>query len=442
MNPELERNLWLEVSLHRLLLIPAIVMAAAALVHATDPTGVGVNKLAMTGFLVTTMVWGSRQAANSVLDEARSRTWDIQRMCALSPWRMTWGKLLGATAMSWYAGLCCLVVFVGSGGGGDVRNGFMVTLLVVAVAVLTHALSLIGALVGLHRGSGLQSRFANLLVVALLVFLLPNVMNLIDPEATLLWFETPMKRLPFAALSAALFAIWAVWGATRAMSMELKIATRPDAWLAFCAFAAVFITGFAGVEPEPSLALLRCLAATLCVTAVVQSYMAAFTYPNDLIQMRRAERAIATGHYRRALEELPLWVVSAGVALAVGLLAATLGAAPELTNRRLDNLGPVALAGALMMLRDLLLLSYFSMTQRRGAPEATALIYIAIVDGLVPALLPQVGLASFVPLFLPPFFSAPLTAIVILSVHCAAALFLALSAYRRLKAGLNGTPGG
>ncbi|MCC6707647.1 MAG: hypothetical protein IT492_08810 [Gammaproteobacteria bacterium] len=440
MNPELERNLWLEVSLHKLLLIPALVFAAAALVHATDPTGIGVNKLAMTGFLVTTMVWGSRQAANSVLEEARSRTWDIQRMCALSPWRMTWGKLLGATAMSWYAGLCCLLVFVGSG-GADLRHGVEVTVLVLAVAVLTHALSLIGALVGLHRGEGLQSRFANLLVVGLLVFLLPNVMNLIDPKATLLWFETPLKRLPFAAVAATLFAAWAVLGATRAMSMELKIATRPDAWLAFCVFAGVFITGFSGVAPEPSLPLLRCLCATLCVTAIVQSYIAGFSYPSDFIQMRRAERAVAAIHYRRALEELPLWSVSAAFALIMGVLTAALGAAPELTNQRLDNLGPVALAGALMMLRDLMLLSYFGMTQRRGTPEGTAIIYIGILDGLLPALLPQIGLSSFVPAFWPPFFSAPLTAIVILSVHCAVVLFLALRAYRRLEAGLNETPG-
>jgi hypothetical protein len=441
-NPELLRNLWLEVTPHKLLLIPAVVFAAAALVHTTDPTGVGLNKLAMTAFLVTTMVWGSRQAANSVLDEARARTWDIQRMCALSPWLMTWGKLLGATAMSWYAGLCCLLVFIGSSSGGDARNGVVVTVLVIAVAILAQGLSLIGALVGLHRGSGLQSRFANLLVVGLLVFLLPNVMNLIDPEATLLWFETPIKRLPFATVSAVMFAAWAVWGATRAMSMELKIATRPDAWLAFTVFAGVYACGFAGIAPEPSLTLLRCLCATLCVTAVIQSYVAAFAYPSDFIQMRRAERAIVARQYRRALQELPLWPVSAAFALALGLLAAMIGAAPELTNQRLDNLGPVALAGTLMMLRDVLLLSYFGMRLRGGRPEATALIYIAIVDGLLPALLPQVGLTSLVPLFLPPFFRAPLVAITILALHCAVVGFLALRAYRGLQARLNETPAG
>lgn len=442
MNPELQRNLWLEVTLHKLLLIPAVIFAAAALVHAVDPTGLGINKLAMTGFLVTTMVWGARQAANSVLEEARARTWDIQRMCALSPWHMTWGKLFGATAMSWYAGLCCLLLFIGSGGSNSVGEGVMVAVLVIAAALLTHALALIGALVGLHRGSGLQSRFANLLVIALLVFMVPNVMNIIDPKASVLWFEMRLQRLPFATITAVLFAAWAVIGATRAMCMELKISTRPDAWLGFSVFAAVFFTGFAGVAAAPSLALARSLCGALCVTAIVQSYIAAFAYPSDPVQLRRAESAFVAGHVRRALEELPLWLLSAALALAVALVATALGTAPELSNQRLDNLGAVSLAATLMMLRDLMLLSYFGMTLRRGAPEATTLIYIGIVDGLIPALLPQVGLDAFVPVFWPPLFTAPMTAIAILSVHCAAVLFLALGAYRRLQAGFSGTPGG
>ncbi len=442
MNPELQRNLWLEVTLHRLVLIPGVIFASATLLHAADPSGTAINKMAMIGFLVATMVWGARQAANSVLEEARTRTWDIQRMCALSPWRMAWGKLLGATTMSWYAGLCCLLLFLGSGGSSSARDGVMMTVMVIAAALLAHALALIGALVGLHRGNGLQSRFANMVVVALLMFMLPNVMNIIDPRGTVVWYEISIQRLPFGTITAVLFAAWAVLGATRAMSMELKIGTRPAAWLVFSVFVTVFAAGFAGVAATPSLALLRCLCATLCLTAIVQSYIAAFAYPSDPVQLRRSERAFAMQRYRRALEELPLWLVSAALALAIALLAATLGSAPEISNQRLNNLGPVSLAAALMMLRDLALLSYVGMKVRRGVPEATTLIYIGMLDGLLPALLPRIGLGSLTPLFWPPFFTAPLTAISVLSLHCAVALFLALHTYRRLQIGLNETGGG
>ena len=116
MNPELQRNLWLEITPHRLVLLPAVILASGALLHALDPSNTIVRSIALFGFIILTMVWGARQAANSVLEEARDRTWDIQRMAALSPWSMTWGKLAGATVMSWYGGLWCLLLFIGVSG--------------------------------------------------------------------------------------------------------------------------------------------------------------------------------------------------------------------------------------------------------------------------------------------------------------------------------------
>jgi pimeloyl-ACP methyl ester carboxylesterase len=56
-------------------------------------------------FGVLTILWGTRLAANSILDEMADKTWDWQRLSILSPWTMTWGKLFGATAFAWYGGL-------------------------------------------------------------------------------------------------------------------------------------------------------------------------------------------------------------------------------------------------------------------------------------------------------------------------------------------------
>ena len=90
MNPELQRNWWLEITPHRLGLMPAVIFASAALVRAFDPTHAMVSSIALVVFMLLTIAWGARLAANSVLEEARDRTWDIQRMAALSPWSMTW----------------------------------------------------------------------------------------------------------------------------------------------------------------------------------------------------------------------------------------------------------------------------------------------------------------------------------------------------------------
>ena len=89
MNPELRRMFWLEVSLQRLWLIPAVILGTALLLRQSGAGPAFVHGLAMFGFVVLTVIWGARQAANAVLDEVREHTWEIQRMSALSPWSMT-----------------------------------------------------------------------------------------------------------------------------------------------------------------------------------------------------------------------------------------------------------------------------------------------------------------------------------------------------------------
>jgi hypothetical protein len=439
-NPELQRNLWLEVTLHRLVLVPVIIIAGAMLLHTLDSDRQALGNAAMVGFLISTVGWGARQAAASVLEEARSHTWDIQRMCALSSWRMTWGKLLGATVIPWYAGLCCLLPFVFSQGAINYHDG-LVVLLGLAVAVLAQATAMIYALLTLHRGGGQQSRTNSVFVVLLLLVVLSNAADLIDAQATLSWYAFDLPRLPFVTVATISFAAWAVLGATRAMSLELKIGTWPGPWLGFTGFVAVFAAGFIGIPPMPSLGLISGLFGALTLTAIVQSYVAAFAYPSDAIQFRRTESALRAQRWARVLEELPLWSISAALALAAAMVVTVLGSAPQFTNQRLDNLGPVSLAVALMMLRDIALLTYFGMISRKGRAEATALVYIGILDGLLPALLDGVGLASLTPLFWPPFFTEPLTAIGIMSVHAAIALGLAVYAYRHMQARLNGTTG-
>lgn len=48
-------------------------------------------------YYVIVVLWGSRNAALGVVGEIRERTWDVQRLSALSAGQMTWGKLFGAT---------------------------------------------------------------------------------------------------------------------------------------------------------------------------------------------------------------------------------------------------------------------------------------------------------------------------------------------------------
>ncbi|MCK5620806.1 MAG: hypothetical protein KAJ11_00850, partial [Alphaproteobacteria bacterium] len=82
MNPEFRRNLLLELTLHRLVAMPLILLllyGAAGLIDYGDT----VSGIAGFVILILLVAWGSRLAADAVLGEVAGRTWDSQRMSAL-----------------------------------------------------------------------------------------------------------------------------------------------------------------------------------------------------------------------------------------------------------------------------------------------------------------------------------------------------------------------
>ena len=92
--------------------------------------------------------------------------------------------------------------------------------------------------------------------------------------------------------------------------------------------------------------------------------------------------------------------------------------------------------------RDLLLLTWMVMSARPGQAESLTLLYLVLLDALLPALLPHLGLHALAPLVRPALFDAPQAAVPILALHCALVGSLGFTTYRRLRGGLSETAGG
>ena len=424
MNPELKRNLWLEVTTHRLILTPAIIFAIAYVARGM------LTYLALLGFVILAVIWGGRQAAHTVLEEARERTWDIQRMSAMGPWAMTWGKLVGATSVAWYGGLICLAIYLGNDSIESLGNRFSEAIIVIFSAIAVQGVAMTAALVGVRLERRVNSRLSNTVLVIVLILLGFNVLDLIKDYDWVRWYADDYHQLSFTLYSTVFFAAWGITGAYRAMCTELQVRTTPWVWLSFAAFVALYVTGFY-IDATTSLPTLGVhIASTGSIVAIVLSYTAAFAAPRDPIDYRRAVRSIQGNAYLRAFEELPLWFSSAALAVVLGVICCIVGSEPHLSNERIDNLGPVALAFAFMMLRDVALLVYFSFHARTGRAAATTLVYIGVLDLLLPALLNLADLSALGSLIMPSVFEAPWFAVAIFAVHAALASTLALRAYR------------
>ncbi len=123
-NPEFRRNLWLELSSYRVIGMPAVLGAIYVLVYVLrlERSHESLETISLVLFSVIIFLWGTRQAAESVVAELRDRTWDSQRMSSIGPWSMTWGKLLGSTIYPWYGGLLCLSAYALLSAGTQLRG--------------------------------------------------------------------------------------------------------------------------------------------------------------------------------------------------------------------------------------------------------------------------------------------------------------------------------
>ncbi len=246
MNPELRRHLWLEFSAHRLIATPVLIALVALLVLALSD-GSALKAIAIAGgygFLVLVMLWGTHNAAESVLEEVRNRTWDTQRMSSIAPWTMTWGKLAGATAFTWYGGAICLALFVFAGVGRLDIAVLKTAGVMLAGSLLLHALALNMGLIGAPRAVSQRTPGGFVFVLLVFTLLFPSIGLVTESKGLVSWWAWRIPHMDFVLVSLVVFAVWATFGAYRSMCGELQSRTLPWALPAFLAFMALYLAGF------------------------------------------------------------------------------------------------------------------------------------------------------------------------------------------------------
>lgn len=413
MNPEFQRNLWLEVSPHRLIAMPAVLLlifvAAALTGDRTVLSGAAQGVVA-----VLLVLWGSRLAADSVLGEVVARTWDGQRMSAIGPWAMTWGKLLGSTIYAWYGALWCVPVFLLSGRAvrdwPDFGQLLVSGLFAQAVALLVSLLMLRTRPGRLSFQVSIAQLFGVLAVTPFQTAAWDNTVAVIE------WGHMAIPRPWFLLGSEVLFLAWAVVGVYRLMRAELQFRCQPWAWLAFVLFAAGYIAGFdvwtRSDVPIDATQAAAARAIAAFAAAVALTYVAAFVEPKSPVRLRKWLCALATGQTVRALETTPAWTVSGAVALILAALAMVLFELTVTAPGATAVATPMVAAVVLFVARDIGLLYYLVLDGGARRGHLGALVYLAVLYGLMPMILTGSGQEGLLPIVVPTLVDPPLLTIV------------------------------
>lgn len=450
-NPEFARNLWLEFTPHRLVAIPAVIGALVFLGVLLFDDGYGeiLGLWAVFGCGALLGLWGARLAAGSIADEAVNRTWDGQRLSALTPWEMTWGKFVGSTAIAWYGGLLCLAVYVSaSAGSSSPRRLATSAASFVAGALLCQGVSFIGALIELRRGRSLsnRSRGAGGMVFALLLFwsLGSSILSPVRPAfETTTWYDTAFPTAQFLLVSIVLFAAWAIAGSWRLMREELQVQAPPLAWLAFTVFFMVYISGFWEGSPKSPAPFLDAGAGRIGVrlvfaylSGIALLYFAAIFEVEDPVVFRRVIARWRAGGAAAALAVLPCWLATAPLVVVVGAAAAVASAAAgPATSGFLGHPAIFVVSCLGFVIRDLALLLAFNLGRNPKRADAAAFFYWVLLYGVFPTILLQLDVRDALWIFYPTGSGA--AAILTPAFQAAAVLTLLRIRWRRTVSGSN-----
>jgi len=418
LNPEFRRNLWLELTLHRLVAMPAVLLLVLALVYAASEHGADSVATAAAVIAAGLLgIWGARCTADSVVDEVRERTWDAQRMSAIGPWAMAWGKLFGAASFAWYGALMALGVLLLAAPRGWAQSPGRVAALIAAAGLLVQAAGCLGGLAAARKGQARKGAVGGLALLMLLLVIGPAVSLVAEAGRELSWWRGRYDLVDFLLGSSVVFAAWAVFGVYRTLATELQVRTTPWAFAAFAVFLGAYLAGF-WVPAGATSALGRnaFLIAGLLV-AIVLTYVQLFSEDTGVIVFRRVQVRLARQEWRRALEELPCWPVGLLLAGLFAVLCLPLLEVPADAPAPLHALARAPGALFLLLVRDSAIFLGFAFSRRPRRVEAAALFYMVLLYGIVPGLLSSAGFEALAHFVLPPVLAFPGKAAFIAAVH-------------------------
>lgn len=460
-NPLLQRHLWTEFSLHKLLIAPAILGAIFALsaltVAATSEKLWGfLANAGLTLFGLIVLAAGTWRAGRTVPDQKTNRTWENIRLSSLSSWQLACGELFGATSYYWYGGVICLLMVVISAivSPAAAKNVGDISVIVFLAAFLTQATALQLSLSG--AGTAEQTRPMSFMACFIFSFIAPvSIRQLIDWNTATMASKIHLSQLPdilhaswyglsvgnasAIILSYILMAIWGLIGLNQTMRRELQMTTPVIVWIGFIVFCLIYFAGFtfnpngtADLRRAPlawplnmimwifnesfsSLAFLQEQSGALLPFAFAFCVSVCFTYfmalwePKDITGLRRFMSAIAQKNWRNISSLYPRWLATAQICTLVGLIF--LAAAFYTSNLNSFALGVGSML--LFLYRDLGIILLLSLQHKSGRRNFTAFAYLFALYVLLPGLLTTAADGSgWIFIFIPGEADSWLTAII------------------------------
>ncbi len=414
-NPEFNRNLWLEFSKHRLIAMPAIIAAILFLASFADDAAGAMAGAAATIFYMLTFLWGGHLAAGAVIDELNDNSWDFQRMSSMTAWQMAWGKLFGSTSYVWYGALIALVAYIFNAPfSTDADNMGHNLLLMVGTGLLCQAVALLSSVESLSKIRTQQKKIRTIghHIFGLIVgwgFLQAGQISSWQKNPTIEWYGDEYGQYGFVIVSLAVFMFWTLLGIYRMMRRELMFRTTPLVWGGFVVFLMMYFAGFVNTPEWVTKSSSFCRNFEDCVEDFADFramlaffigaaclYWAIFSEQKDFVAYRKWFTELRKGNISKVLENTPRWLVSFDLFVLAGIFAIIF--TPKMPEG--VYISSIVATTILFAIRDIGIIHLLNMSPRRKRADLAAVLYLAVLYFLIPAILQAMDM-SYDMLFVP-----------------------------------------
>jgi len=423
-NPEFKKNIWLEISTQRLIMMPLIIVMVV-LLASISPLGNTYNKLtniSYFGLVVILLFWGSKVAYSNIISEYNDRTWDWQRMSILSPKQLTIGKLLGAPIYNWYGAIICLfLVFIF---GVMSEENTVLDLVVSSVSTLLLGISLLSisiifALLKIRDGNGrdkLKSGQIFILLILFTSFYNSNTFNFMFNRLSLSHEKMDTWKIFGENL---FYAVWAIIGLHQVLRKELNYKNKSYLWLLFIITSSlvktlvlmdslhVFIDNYVFVY-----------FVVLSMQAITLFYLLLLIEQNEISSLKILLRKIKEKNYAYINYNAPLWSLTFPFII-IGLIISWILFDKNILNTNSLLIGQIysniqfgvglnsfetfsVILGVLFfILRDFLIMLFLQVNSTKKRIGAAFILYLFLLYVVFPGFTSTIGNTTILQFFAP-----------------------------------------
>lgn len=451
-NPEFQRNLWVEITPQRLILMPLIIGLVVFVVSngKTSPEDtLNIGPISLFMYTIIAFGWGTKAAGEGLLDEHNDKTWDWQRMSSIGPWRMLVGKLFGSTIYQWYGGIICLGIYLTNGmGNGYGERSLTVVFMAILMTILGYCMVMLTSLLQIKK-SPERARIKNgsvfviwlMIAVPILVFAFANQW-LFDSVTIIYWFGMGFSPLSICFFFVLFYTVWSVIGLYRALRSELQYVTSANGWIGFLFSSVVFNAGLMANIPELSFidSVTISLISAFSFYLVVVYYMA-LNEAKDIVLLRQVLKLAMSKNFKKLGEIAPLWLITLPLAFFTGILALLFvfiidpKTSYEALSTDLFKIDKSILLALLIsvfgfVIRDLALLLWINFNTSTRRADIASWVYLVFVYYLLPKML---GGSQISYLFYPDANSNIILLMLIPLAEAALAIYLLKNSWQKIS---------